>query len=697
MGERQRNIETFPAEKCYKIGDSKSFDFIIELIQEDMIQFLYCFGILGLVRAKLEIIKDLGLAFEQTEEYILGNGAFEFDLEINHGIPVLEFGGGCNFEPEELIKIGETLGIKRENLEIQGNKSENLNKIITQALVKKSSELTSEVRERFLKTLPDKSVEMIDMKTIIKNKGIEHCDKLLVCEFTTDLIPQVCTMAENSKVCPSDYICCDRYQRDNKICPEKAYDELMRYIKIEENMGRKVENGYCVHIVSAHKATARTAAKTTARQKRSLGNYWRSGGILNVLTGGYTDEVVEIEEIARIKEDKRLEKDIERNRNIMIKMNVQFNDLQMRLNEHVCQMTKNIIENLLHFEANVIFQETKMQIDNGMHTCWEGFLPLSIPISKLTAICRGIMGDSDTCFYPYNLFRCENTGLWVNHNSIVHRVKVTFIKPMSDFEAIKVHVLPVPDKNNKNEYVEIDTKSKIIFKNNKIGLFTFGKCENRRIFSLCEIGSENEILNDECMIGILNKNETIIRQKCTLKRVTGNSCVYRTIKGNIILSSHETVSIYKKSDKNVEFMSDNLVKKQKGLFVIENRNVKFQCGLVTYTNEQLPKINIFQSKFHLKMELTELPIKHTEIMFNEPQSDTIFNLKINNISFLVGIFALVGVIFIFSFKIRKYLKIKIKSWELQKLRNQLLNRPELRRNVIQRQSRRESFESIQLD
>ena len=163
-----------------------------------------------------------------------------------------------------------------------------------------------------------------------------------------------------------------------------------------------------------------------------------------MLTGGYSDHVIQIEELERQSADRKLENSIKENRNIMIKMNVQFNDLQMRLNEHVCKLTKNLMENLLFFEANVIFRETKMQIDAGMHSCWEGFLPLSVPMSKLTTICREILGESnEVCFYPYNLFKCENKGLWLDHNMIVHRVKVTFVKPVRDFTAIKIHVLPV--------------------------------------------------------------------------------------------------------------------------------------------------------------------------------------------------------------------------------------------------------------
>ena len=654
-----------------------------------MIRLLYFLQILGYVRARIEMLRGLGLIYEDADDYILGNGAFEFDLEINHEIPILEFGGGCVFEKEELLQMGQKLGIDTEVLKISEKNDFNLNQIVTKALVKKSLELTTEVRDRFLKTLPDKSHDMVNLQKVIKNKGIENCDKMLHCEFTTDLIPKTCEFEKDS--CPSDYICCDQYRRNNNLCPNKAYMELMRFVSIEKKMGRNTESAICIHIVSAHKAVT--------RNKRSVLNYWKSGGILNTLTGGYTDQVIDMEKLERSREDIRLEQKILNNRNLMIKMNVQFNELQMRLNEHVCKMSKSIIENLLHFEANVIFQETKMQIDQGMHTCWQNFLPLSVPIAKLTAICNEIMGENnEACFYPYNLFRCENKGLWINQNMIVHQVKVTFVKPVTGFQAIKIHVVPIPIIGEKNKYLEINTGSKIVFKNDKMGVFSFSKCENRKIFSLCEIGSDNEILNDECMIGILQMNETMISTKCSTQIVTGNSCVYKTIKGNIILSSHENIDIYRQSSENIEFTKDRLLKRQKGLFLIEDNNINFNCGLINYQNVQLPKITIVQSKLHLELKIDELPVKQTEILFNEPKSEPDFNFNVTNISFIIASVALIGVIVILIFKIKNKIKIKIKSWEIQKLRKALLNRQDLEshNNNIQ-ENRRESFESVQLD
>ena len=87
--------------------------------------------------------------------------------------------GGCEFEVNELIKLGHSLGINTDNIKIQGNTSDNLNKIITQALVKKSFNLTNEVRERFLMTLPDKSRNMIDIKTDKMKRFLEFLGRNL--------------------------------------------------------------------------------------------------------------------------------------------------------------------------------------------------------------------------------------------------------------------------------------------------------------------------------------------------------------------------------------------------------------------------------------------------------------------------------------------------------------------------------------
>ena len=659
-----------------------------------MFQIIYFFGIVSHVGARIEILREMGIAFEESNNFILGNGQIEFDLEINHDIPTLEFGGGCKFEREELINIGESLGIDMEALKISSrdNSNTDLNKIITKSLVSKSLELTEEVRDRFLKTLPDKSRETVDISSVVKMRGIEQCDRLLVCEFTIDLVPQTCDFDKNVDECPITYICCDRYQRDRTKCPDKAYYELLKFLKVEGDMNRKTESGYCVHIVSAR--------KSTARNRRSVIEYWKTGGLINVLTGGYSDHVIQIEELERQSADRKLENSIKENRNIMIKMNVQFNDLQMRLNEHVCKLTKNLMENLLFFEANVIFRETKMQIDAGMHSCWEGFLPLSVPMSKLTTICREILGESnEVCFYPYNLFKCENKGLWLDHNMIVHRVKVTFVKPVRDFTAIKIHVLPVPLTNHTNKYIELDTKSQIVFKNNKMGMFSFKKCEDRRIFSLCEIGSSNEILNDECMRGILTMNVSVVQNQCSTKVVNGNSCVYKILEGNIILSSHDLINIYRQSDHDIEFTKDKLLRQQKGLFVIENNNVNFQCGLINYQNVQLPKMAITESKIELKLGVTELPVKHTEILSDNRTEGSVFHIQVNNLSFVIGAIALIGVTVLTILKLRYIIKIKLKSWELIKLRKEFLKKPgyNIRREPDQRQSRRESLESVQID
>ena len=99
------------------------------------------------------------------------------------------------------------------------------------------------------------------------------------------------------------------------------------------------------------------------------------------------------------------------------------------------------------------------------------------------------------------------------------------------------------------------------------------------------------------------------------------------------------------------------------------------------------------------MGVTELPVKHTEILSDNRTEGSVFHIQVNNLSFVIGAIALIGVSVLTILKLRYIIKIKLKSWELIKLRKEFLKKPgyNIRREPDQRQSRRESLESVQID
>ena len=214
---------------------------------------------------------------------------------------------------------------------------------------------------------------------------MKFCGEGIDCEFTHDIIPRMCNFESTKDECGDLHICCDKHHKDISKCPLKAYKGLLQYLELEESLGRPAQyTAYCINISAARKKVGRI--------RRSLLEYWRHGGIVNVLSGGYTDKMVEFEELERKKNDQGLYKGILETKNSILKMNVEFHELQTRLNNHICDLTKETVNNLLHFEATIIFNEAKMIMDMGMRSCNEGFLPLSVPSQKLEVICKDIMG-----------------------------------------------------------------------------------------------------------------------------------------------------------------------------------------------------------------------------------------------------------------------------------------------------------------
>ena len=619
---------------------------------------------------KFKLENDLGLLFEKDESLILANGGVEFALQIEKPIPTFEFSGGCAFNNEDLKDMAEKLDIDAEiyAMKTHGG-SDVLNTLVTEALVQKDLELTNEIRARFLGKLTDRTPEFMDLRAGIKNKGIENCNKLVDCRFTHDLIPRTCNFGPKDN-CGPLYICCDLHHKNETICPRGAYNELRQFLNIEASFGRHTAHtAYCIRIASAN--------KPMTRSKRSLAEYWANGGIFNVFTGGYTDKVVHIEELERKDMDNQLQQSILENTNTIIKMNLAFTDLQRRLSNHVCELTKDLVKNMLHFEATTIFNEAKVELDMDLQSCFEGFLPLSIPNEKLVHICKDILGNEHgACYMAYSLFSCGNVDLYLENNVIKHVMKVHFSRPLEGFSATKIHTLPVPVASTMNKYVQLDLDSKIVFKNKGLSKsIIFEQCKNRKTFWLCELGSENQVLADDCLEGILDNNSTRIRTSCHIERLSGNECVYRIINGYIFLSSHVEISIYKSDNEKIGFEQQRLIQKQKGLFQIKEGYVNFNCGEIMYQNVQIPNVTIEKGSVHLNFSLNVLPIKHIEISGNKINGNTIYHGIIGVYSF--GGIIIVGCIIWIIKVLRKRIQIEITARRIERLRAAITPRIEV--------------------
>ena len=619
---------------------------------------------------KFKIEKDLGLLFEKDGSLIIANGGVEFALEVQKPIPNFEFSGGCLFNDQDLKDMAEKLDIDSEKYTVKTHGgSDVLNTLVTEALVQKDLELTNEIRARFIGKITDRTPRLLDIKTGIKNKGIERCNDLVDCQFTHDLMPRACDFGIKD-TCSSLYVCCDLHHQDETVCPRGAYKELKQFFDIESSLGRPLKHtAYCIRIASAN--------KPMTRSKRSLGKYWASGGILNVFTGSYTDKVVHIEELERISKDNQLQNSILENKNAIIKMDLAFTDLQRRLNNHICDLTKDLVKNMLHFEATTIFNEARIELDMDLQSCFEGFLPLSIPNEKLVYVCKDILGrEHEACHMAYSLFSCENIDLYLENNVIKHVMKVYFSRPLEGFTATKIHILPIPVQNTINKYAQLDMDSKIIFENEGLSKrIIFEKCENRKTFGLCQLGSESQILTDNCLESILDNNSSQIMANCRIEILKGDDCVYRVISGNVFLSSHSEISVYKSDNEKIGFEQERLIQRQKGLFQITEGFVNFNCGEIMYQKVQIPDIKIQKGTVSLDFALNELPIKHIEIM------DSKINDRIVNYEF-IGFYSFGGIILIGSMIliikiIKKRIQIEITARRIERLRAAITPRIEL--------------------
>ena len=67
--------------------------------------------------------------------------------------------------------MGEKLGVDIESYKVNGQvKKDALNSLITEALVMKDSQLTEEIRSRFIASIPDKTSSYVDLRKSIKKR-----------------------------------------------------------------------------------------------------------------------------------------------------------------------------------------------------------------------------------------------------------------------------------------------------------------------------------------------------------------------------------------------------------------------------------------------------------------------------------------------------------------------------------------------
>ena len=620
---------------------------------------------------KFKLEADLGLLLEKDEGLVLSNGGVRFKLQVRKPIPTFEFSGGCAFDVDELKDMAKKMGIESERyLDKTPGGSTVLNTLVTEAIIQKDRELTKEIRARFLGKISDKTPQSMDIREGVKTKGMQHCNGLIKCEFTHDLMPRTCDFNLPDE-CGSLYICCDKYHRDQSKCPQGAHDELVKYLDNEKASGRvSGQTSFCIRIVSAQ--------KPMSKSKRSISQYWANGGIFNVLTGSYTDKMVHMEELERKNMDNNLQKGILDNEKSILRMNLEFTGLQTRLNSHICDLSKGLFKNIMHFEATTIYNELKIELDMDFRTCFEGFLPLSIPNEKLALICKDILGDKhEACIMSYSLFSCENEDLYLDHNNIIHVMKVYFSRPLEGFYATRLHTLPVPI-DDKDSYLQLDMSSKIVFVNEKLTeRIIFESCENRKTFGLCKLGSENQILADSCLDNILDNNSTGIQQNCKTEELSGPECTYRIIDGNVFLSSRIEVSVYKTEDTQIGFQKERLLQKAKGIFRIEEGLVSFNCGEIMYSNIRIPDIEVEEGSIKIDFDIKDLPVKPISFIEIDTQQTT-ERIHYETIGFYTfGLICTLG-FFVLTYKrVKKWILIEKTARRIERLRQAITPRIEM--------------------
>ena len=347
---------------------------------------------------------------------------------------------------------------------------------------------------------------------------------------------------------------------------------------------KQVKNGYEEKFMDGEKIP---------RVRRSLVEYWKSGGVLNILTGGYTDKKYD-ENNQKIKKLKKNQELLLKNtEKKFFKIQYQVNEIQERLNEAFCEQSKGLLEDVVSFEIVTIQNMVELKFESALKDCFESYVPQAIKNFELQRICEDIIGKSVICRYPNNLFKCKNKDILIKNQKIIHRMDIEFLLPLLEYQPFVVHTIPVAIKPF--EYSQFENNNVRLFISKEKKAVSFIKCQKRRMLEICEIENSSRIYGkSECMEALVNQNITKAVSHCRTRRFLDEPCLYNKIDDLIVLSSYDTVTVKKLTNENVSSKKDNVIGKFKGVTPIVTQNVSFECGDILYqvVNRGTEKISL---------------------------------------------------------------------------------------------------------
>ena len=365
----------------------------------------------------------------------------------------------------------------------------------------------------------------------------------------------------------------------------------------------------------------RSADQKVPRVRRSLIEYWKSGGLLNSLTGRYTDKKFN-ENDKKIEDFKNQQKFIDRDmRDQIFKVQYQVTEIQNRLNDEICSNNKVLMEDIVSFEILMIQNMIEVKFENSLKECFATYVPQAIKNRELKNICKNIIGDDVICEYPNNLFQCQNKAIGIKNDKIIHQMKIVFLYPLLNYRPYIVHTLPVPIAPN--EYSQLEMNNVRVFVNSQQKAISFVKCEKRRMFEICEIENSSRIFGkSECIESLISGDSIRATSHCKSSRFTDQDCIYSKIKDLVVLSSYEFVTIRKITENNMSPKSENFIGQYRGVVPLKLTNIAFECAENFYQIKEEQVQNIVLENWNITFN------SGGPIHFNESVSPIMFERNV---------------------------------------------------------------------
>ena len=307
-------------------------------------------------------------------------------VNAQYEIPRFEISGHCEWEETHNSAVRADMTVeKSRDPEIYASQ-------VNDHLIKKANELNerlvSEVNSRFRSSFEVKNDGWRNFTGQVMS-DFTLCDSENVwCEFSPLPIDEPC-----EEKCSTEHrVCCKVDQKDGSFnCPEAARETLEKF---KNQAGKPHNKSLCVQLVKAKKQDNR-------KRKRSLGEYWASGG---PLTGTYIDRKIQQEDDKRVNDEKMVEKAVKAVKVIQNGQQVSINSLGKAL----CYYEREVQENMVRFHVQNVLDHVELVVTSNTDECANGLIPNGVPHTEVQKWCRQFSGDNEVCNEPFSLFTCEN-------------------------------------------------------------------------------------------------------------------------------------------------------------------------------------------------------------------------------------------------------------------------------------------------